>query len=342
MIPNDSKTTLRLIVEVSLDLLPIGTVAPPRGRESGMTSPEDTRNTVMGVTRTGLAWLVIVVALGMSVFGCGPQESESPVVVIVNDRPLTLSEFEYRWSELSPSTRARYEQEGSKRKFLDDLISRELIMQEARKRGLAKSPTIRHRTQRFTEQLLLDEVMRDAVKAKVEATQEELDAYYIAQGAILPAPDLIEVSQIVSTNIYASKDIRRMLAEGIGFSGLAKRYSTDKASRENGGARGLYKKGDAPEEVEKVIYKLRPGRTSDPIKTDSGYYLVRVTSRKPGNTKAILASRERLKQEFLAQKRQMHIKAFLAKLKDSAAIRIQEGSKYVANTPAKGLETSSP
>ena len=296
----------------------------------------------MGLKGTGLALLLAAATLGIGFSGCTPKKAESPVVVIVNGRPITLAEFEYRWSELSPSTRERYEREGGRRKFLDDLISRELIMQEARKRGLTKSPTIRQRTQRFKEQLLLDEVMRDAVKAKVEATPDELDAYYIAHGAILPAPDRIKVSQIVSNNIYASKDIRRMLSEGISFSGLAKRYSTDKASRENGGALGLYKKGMAPPEVEDVIYKLRPGITSEPIKTDSGYYLVRVTSRKPGNTKAILAARERLKQEILAEKRQRNIKAFLARLKDGASIRIQEGSKYVAIAPARSSDSSTP
>ncbi len=286
--------------------------------------------------------LLALLLLDFGLTGCRPPSQESPVLAIVNGRPIQLNEFEYRWTELSETTRARYESEGGKRKFLDDLIARELLMQEARKLGLQKSPRIRQQTQRYQERLLLDEVMIESVKAKVEISQEELESYYISRGAVLPAPDEIEVSQIVSNNIYASKDIRRMLREGVAFSALAKRYSTDPYTREKGGELGLYKKGTAPPEVEEVIYRSRAGMTSDPIKTDSGYYIIRVTSRKPGNTKAILLTRERLKQELYAEKRQKQIEAFLTNLKKTASIRVADASKYLTQPTSSQEDATNP
>ena len=282
--------------------------------------------------RLSQAILAALILIGMGSSSCAPAAQDNPVLAIVNGKAITLSEFDFRWSELPESTRARYESEGGKRQFLEELISRELLMQEAKKRGLHRSPSVRYRTQRFEEKLLLDQVMREAVKAQVEVSQEELEEYYASHGAVLPAPDRIEVSQIVSKNIYAARDIKRMLDEGVAFANLAKRYSTDKYTRSKGGELGLYQKGTAPPEVEEAIYRLRPGRTSDPIKTESGFYIVKVTSRKRGDTKAVLAAQERLKQELYSEKRQKHIKTYLANLKSSATIRIGDASKYVTGS----------
>ncbi len=282
-----------------------------------------------------------VVGLGLVFSGC-PSAQDDPVVVIVNGKPITLNEFNFLWSELPEHTRARYEDEGGKRKFLDDLIARKLLLQEARKRGLDRSPTILYSAQQFKDNLLLAEVMRQAVKADVQVSDEELEAYYASHGAVLPAPDRIEVSQLISNNLYAARDIKRMLGEGIAFTTLAKRYSTDEFTRSKGGKLGLYQKGTAPPEVEEAIYKLTPGRIAGPIKTESGFYIVNVTSRKPGNTREILAARERLKQELYAEKRQTQLGVYLSTMRASASIKILEGSKVVVGAAGLLRDGSTP
>lgn len=289
-----------------------------------------------GVSRGIKIVCTILLILGtagvMEFSGCGQSSQESPVLAIVNGKSITLSEFDFRWSDLSESSKNRYQGGSGKQKFLNELISQELLMQEAKKLGLEYSPDIRRRIQRFKEDLLLKEVMREAVREKVEITEQELASHYQKHGAVLPAPDRIEVSVIVSNNVYASKDIKRMLNEGTQFGNLAKLYSTDERTKKQGGNLGLFKKGmvsKLPNEVEAFINKARSGWTSEPIQTDSGYYLVHINSRKPGDTKSILLARERLKQELYAQKRQQQIQTFLSQIKTTASIRIAESSKYM-------------
>lgn len=119
----------------------------------------------------------MLVGLAPVVSGCAERQDE-PVVALVNGRAITQAEFDLRWDELSKATRSRYEKEGGKRQFLDELITRELLMQEARRRGLDRDDTIRDKTQRYKEQLILDELLKDKLQSKVELTQAELDAYY--------------------------------------------------------------------------------------------------------------------------------------------------------------------
>ena len=72
--------------------------------------------------------------------GCTDLPEEEPVVAIINGRAISQNEFEVRWNELSQATRARYQKRKSgKRRFLDELIMRQLLIQEARKQGLDQS-----------------------------------------------------------------------------------------------------------------------------------------------------------------------------------------------------------
>lgn len=276
--------------------------------------------------RGARAGTAVALCLLAGLTGCAPAARDTQVLAIVNGRPITVSEFDFRWSELPERTRERYEQEGGKHQFLEELIARELLMQEARRLGLHRSPAVQVRTQRFKEQMLLEEVTR-AVTSSIEISEEELEAYYAEHGAVLPPPDRIEVSQIVTNNVYAARDIKRMLGEGVGFETLARRYSIDPYTKARGGDVGLYQKGTAPPEVEDVIYRLRPGVVSEPIKTDAGYYLVKVTSRRPGDTREVLRARERLKQELIAERRKQQVEEHLQQLRAKASIRIADGSR---------------
>src|SRR5512134_1229124 len=90
--------------------------------------------------------------------GCTPPPSEERVVAFVNGRPITQTEFDTEWAELPEATRARYEKEGGKPRLLSELVTRELLMQEARKQGLDQNDQIRDRARRYKEKLMLDEL----------------------------------------------------------------------------------------------------------------------------------------------------------------------------------------
>src|SRR5437879_9663358 len=65
---------------------------------------------------------------------CKPPPEEG-VLALVNGRQITQTEFDTRWGELAEATRARYQKEGGKRLFLDELITRELLRSEERRVG---------------------------------------------------------------------------------------------------------------------------------------------------------------------------------------------------------------
>jgi len=276
---------------------------------------------------------LLVGAIGGSLLlltSCTPPPEEG-VLAFVNGRQITQNEFEIRWRELADATRARYEKDGGRRRFLDELITRELLMQEARKQGLDQNDAIRDRAQRYREQLILDELLKDRIKAKIELSKEELDAFYEKHAHELLTSLKIQISQMLLPNYPAAKDLEKQINQGGDFAKFAQRYSLDNKTKSKGGDLGPYRKDLVVPEVDEVIRALKPGMVSAPIKTDAGYYLVMVTALDKEVIQADLAVRERLRQELLNEKRRKRFDDVIADIRTKAIIRLADASRYVAD-----------
>ncbi|HEX6725897.1 MAG TPA: peptidylprolyl isomerase, partial [Nitrospira sp.] len=270
----------------------------------------------------------MLAGVGPLVSGC-TERQEEPVVALVNGRAITQTEFDLRWDELSKATRSRYEKEGGKRKFLDELITRELLMQEARRRGLDQDDAIRDKTQRYKEQLILDELLKDKLQSKVELTQAELNAYYEKHAGELLDPLKANISLMLLPNVYAARDLEAQVNRGGSFAKFAQRYSIDEKTKLKGGELGPYRKGLVLPEVDAVIHTLKLGMVSAPIKTDNGYYLVMLTPLDEAVIQADLAKQERLRQELLADKRRKQFEEVIADIRANAAVRFAEASRHI-------------
>ncbi len=282
-----------------------------------------------GTHHSYLLCLVSLVIGAGGLVGCTEQRQEEPIIALVNGHAITQTEFDLRWGELSQATRARYDKEGGKRRFLDELITRELLMQEAQRRRLDQDDTIRDKTRRYKEQLILDELLKDKLQTKVEVTQAELDAYYANHASELLDPLKVNVSIMLLPNVYAAKDLEAQINRGGSFGKFAQRYSTDEKSKSKGGDLGPYRKGLVPPEVDTVIHTLKPGIVSAPIKSENGYYLVVVNPLDEAVLQADLATQERLRQELLAEKRRKRFEEVIADIRANGTVRFAEASRYL-------------
>lgn len=284
-----------------------------------------------GTLSTALA--VLLVGLAPVLSGCPQQQQEEPVVALVNGRAITQSEFDLRWQELSDATRTRYEKDGGKRRFLDELVTRELLLQEARRRGIDQDDTIRDKTHRYKEQLILDELLKGKLQSKVDVTQDELTTYFEAHAHELLDPLKVQVSVMLLPNLYAAKDLESQVNQGGSFVNFAKRYSIHEKSKANGGDLGPYRKGLVVPEVDEVIHSIKPGLISAPIKTDDGYYLVKITPLDKEAIEADLATQERLRQELLADKRRKRFEDVIADIRANATVRLGDAPRYITEEP---------
>lgn len=78
-----------------------------------------------------------------------------------------------------------------------------------------------------------------------------------------------------------AKDIIKKLKNGEKFEDLAKEYSDDTGSKENGGDLGYFGKGEMVTEFEDAAYGLKVDEyTKEPVKTSYGYHIILKTGEK--------------------------------------------------------------
>jgi parvulin-like peptidyl-prolyl isomerase len=146
---------------------------------------------------------------------------------------------------------------------------------------------------------LLRNKLYENVTKDVATTEEQVHARHILvriQEA-LPTPTPVPAGQPTPTpNPNASPtpaprddaqalariiEVQQKLGGGGDFAKLAKEYSDDPGSTDQGGDLGWFGRGRMVPEFEEATFKLEPGQTSGPIKTAYGYHLVQVLEKDP-------------------------------------------------------------
>lgn len=80
-------------------------------------------------------------------------------------------------------------------------------------------------------------------------------------------------SMILLNNEADAQTVLQKLKAGEDFAALAKQYSQDASTAENGGDLGEFYKGDFAPEIENEILKLKPNQISGIVKTKLGYHI---------------------------------------------------------------------
>lgn len=100
-----------------------------------------------------------------------------------------------------------------------------------------------------------------------------------------------------------AEEIIEKLKNGEDFSTLAKEYSDDEGSKENGGDLGYFNTGDMVEEFETAAYKLDVNEyTTEPVKTTYGYHIIMKTGQK--DKPSYKKSKDTIKEKLVEQKKE--------------------------------------
>jgi peptidyl-prolyl cis-trans isomerase C len=216
------------------------------------------------------------------------------------------------------------------RRTLDRVIDQRLLAHEAQRLGLDKDPVVRRRLEAAREKLLGD-VLVDSVVDKA-VNDSAVRALYQEQQRMARAADEIHARQIVSANETDAEAVKKLLASGASFEGLAMQRSIDGATRFNGGDLGYFTLDSMPEAYGAALKTAKLGELLGPIKTDAGWVLLKVEDRRPEKPITLDAARPQIVR-FLTYD---EIRNLLDKLRSGTRIDILPPPGKAGGGPAGG------
>jgi peptidyl-prolyl cis-trans isomerase SurA len=137
------------------------------------------------------------------------------------------------------------------------------------------------------KQLLQEKFMQQLKLPPRHVSDEEIEAYFeenrdsfglrpatvkLAHILLVPEPP----DSVVRAKKATVDEILRRLREGVAFEDLAREYSDDESTKYRGGDIGFLERGDMLPEIERVVFLLDTGEVSGAIRTDIGYFIVKV------------------------------------------------------------------
>ena len=201
----------------------------------------------------------------------------------------------------------------------EELINRELLTQESIRQGLDKDIDFRDQIAQLKQTLMIQAFLENHFQKNPISDarlREEFDRQkkLIGDGA---SASQYRLSQIIVSNETDAMDLIRRIQKGELFGKLAQEYSSDQASKVNGGQIGWVHPGQVVPQVANVIVNMNKGAvTNAPIQTQGGWVIVKVDDKRPFKLPTFEEAKPQLRQAIVQQ----YLAETVKKLRESAKI----------------------
>ncbi len=280
------------------------------------------------------------------------REQVDRVVLVINEEIITLTEF----MNEAEKNGINMEEAGMEYKFLEQIIDKTIVEQEAKQAGITVSDeeldfTLKEMKSRFkldetemekalekqnmTEesfreqwrfQLLTQKLMEAKVKGNVAVTDQEIKEYYQqTYGDYEEGVSEIRIAHILILNngpdaLRKATKIADEAKAGEDFPKLAKEYSQDTMSAQNGGDLGYFKKGDLVESLEFAVKDVQINEIVGPVESPGGYHIIKVLDKKDSKIGIPQSYSNEIRNTIYSQKAEEMLKNYLKNIKETAYI----------------------
>lgn len=212
-------------------------------------------------------------------------------------------------------------------------LLRRALMEEAQRAAWDKRPEVQQQLERAREQVIVTSFIdQQARPAANYPSESEIQSAYEANKAKLVQPPQVHLAQIYLPD--AAADARRSEAaediwkqaskKGADFASLARKHSKHSESAAKGGDMGWLQADLLVPEIRSTAQQLAVGEISKPIKSSTGWHILKVLERKAATQRTLAEARENLIQSLRLKKAQENEQQYLNQLVAKTPITINE------------------
>lgn len=278
-----------------------------------------------------LIFLGILLFLSFLFWGCqkpGEKGLGEKDLARINDISISMEEFQQMLEKQPLEGKMKLLSEKETRDFLENyVIPREVLYQEAKKRGLDKNKEILTKIEDTRRVILIEALLEEVLRGKVEVSEEEIQRYYKENQPLFTEPQEVKIRHIVVNSEPALKEVVTKLSQGESFEKLASTYNIGKF-KEDGGNLGYIRRGQlAPPfaQFEEAAFSLRKrGEISEVVSTPYGYHILRLEDMRGTTMRPLNQVKEKIHFFLQPKKKQEAYLGYVKETKSKAKILINE------------------
>src|SRR6478672_10080197 len=240
-----------------------------------------------------------------------------------------------------------------------NLASIDDLEAEAKKQGVSYED--------FKEQIRIgavtQQVIGQEVGGKIHISNEDIQDWYNKHQKELEGPEEVGLSEIMVSTQPAKQNVEGkdqqaadqsktlpedpakvaeaeakanqlldQLKKGAKFDDLAKK-SSDGPTAAQGGTLGTFKRGELAKDLEEKTFSLKPGETTDVIRTRQGFIILKVTGHRAAGVPPMKDISDRIREAIYSERLEPAARAYLTKLREQAFIDIKPGYTDTGASP---------
>ena len=276
-----------------------------------------------------------------------PALDPDTVVLQVGDFKITAKQLD-ALIDVYPQNSQVYLRGPGKEQFSENLVRILVLSEEARKHKLQETEKFKQQIH-FSEINLLANTLSEMLPGEVVVDDLALRKYYEEhrcefatwnarhivvrfQGSALPVrpgqPDLTEEEALMR-----ARQLEQRVSSGADFAAIAKLESDDSSTSVNGGEMGEFRHGKMLPAIEEAVCRMKPGEISAPVKTPSGYHVLKLESAEGQEFGEVKPAVEK---KYRADAAKKMVDEMIGKVK------VVKDKEYYAPVETKGIEMKKP
>ncbi len=275
------------------------------------------------------SWGILPILL----LGCAERRTSDSHVARVNESYLTMEELPEHTdttSIASPQAHA----------YVSRWVSRELLFQEARRRGLDKSPEIKTRIDEIEKQLIVTLLLDREIynEQLVNFSNEELLGYFENHTEeFFLRTDVAKTNYVLFHGRESASAFRKRVRRGTSWYDAVSDVEKDTVA-----SAAIIQRGDSlyiteqelfPPAVWRVLIKTSAGQISFPVKTDQGYFVFQLLGfQKRGTRAEFRYSLPEIRERLIVEKRRKLLDSLLSELRQRYTVEVNLGETSEQDT----------
>ena len=190
---------------------------------------------------------------------------------------------------------------------------------------------------------LSNKLREKVIKGKDKVTDAQIEEYYDKNKERFAQPERRDLRIVLTKTKAKADEAKAALEGGESWKSVAKKYSIDQASKNQGGTLLAVAKGQQEPALDKAVFSAEKGELAGPVKTQFGYYVFEVQKVTPATQQTLEQAKATIKQLLASENQQKaldkFIKDFQKKWKDKTNCRKGYVTQDCKNAPKPKTST---